>query len=435
MTLSKKPYRGTRDFFPEQKKKLDFLFERMKKTAQLFGFEPYDGPLLEPVDLYKAKSGEELINEQIYSFLDRGNREVAIRPEMTPTLARMVAQIHKEVSKPLRWYSIPNLMRYEKPQRGRLREHWQLNLDIFGAPEHIGEIEILSYLQIFLASFNANQSHYSILINDRKIVDGIFQKILSLSEDQSYKMYKIIDKAKKISAEALEQQLSELLNEDKKEIIKKYLSLSSFSELKSFAQEQKLQEEFQYFNDFLSLSENLSYYPFLQYDPCIVRGLDYYTGVVFEIFDLHPDNKRAICGGGSYSNLMSIFNESPLAGVGVGLGDVTLVDFLETHQLMPKDPLESTQVFISFQIEDALLPCLQIAQKLRASGIYCELHPLKTKMKKVFTLAEKKNIPMIVFLGEDEIQNKTLQIKNTLNKQTQSFPWEDFESIISFIKG
>src|SRR5690606_14029859 len=163
MTLSKNPYRGTRDFFPVQKRKRDYLFQKMEETAELFGYEPYDGPLLEEVDLYRAKSGQELINEQIYSFIDRGEREVAIRPEMTPTLARMVAQVHKQVAKPIRWYAIPNLMRYERPQKGRLREHWQFNCDIFGAPDKKGELEILQVAIALMTNLGANENHFEIL--------------------------------------------------------------------------------------------------------------------------------------------------------------------------------------------------------------------------------------------------------------------------------
>ncbi|MEX1099306.1 MAG: ATP phosphoribosyltransferase regulatory subunit, partial [Bacteriovoracaceae bacterium] len=145
-SLSKKPYKGCRDFFPKESREREHLFDAMKKSAEAFAYEPFDGPMVEEVELYKAKSGEELINDQIYDFTDRGGRHVAIRPEMTPTVARMVAQVHKQTPKPIRWYSIPNLMRYEKPQRGRLREHWQFNVDIFGAPEHLGEIEVLNVI-------------------------------------------------------------------------------------------------------------------------------------------------------------------------------------------------------------------------------------------------------------------------------------------------
>src|SRR5690606_16620595 len=168
MALNKLPYRGTRDFFPAQMRLRNYIFQKMAEVSERFAYEPYDGPLVEEVELYLAKSGEELINEQIYSFVDRGERKVAIRPEMTPTVARMVAQIHREQSKPLRWYAIPNLMRYEKPQKGRLREHWQFNCDVFGAPEGLGEIEILQVATGLLRGFGATEEHFEVLLNDRR---------------------------------------------------------------------------------------------------------------------------------------------------------------------------------------------------------------------------------------------------------------------------
>ena len=216
MALSKKPYKGCRDFYPLDMRVRDYIFDQMKKAAHDFAFEAYDGPLLEEVDLYLAKSGEELINDQIYSFTDRGERKVAIRPEMTPTLARMVAGVHRETSKPIRWYSIPNVMRYEKPQRGRLREHWQMNADVFGAQEHLGEIEILSLMDHLMRNFGADTSMYGILLNDRRVVDSIFTELLKLDTDSSYKLYKVIDKAKKVSNEALDKMVSEIISEDVK---------------------------------------------------------------------------------------------------------------------------------------------------------------------------------------------------------------------------
>jgi histidyl-tRNA synthetase len=213
MALSKKPYKGCRDFFPKEMRIREYIFNKMKEAALSFAFEPYDGPLLEEVELYKAKSGEELINDQIYSFQDRGERFVAIRPEMTPTVARMAAQVHRETPKPIRWFSIPNLMRYERPQRGRLREHWQFNADVFGAPENLGEVEITSLLIHMLKSFGADQSMFAILINDRRVVDGLFKSRLKLADDESYKLYKVIDRSKKIKKEELDKQIGEIIKE------------------------------------------------------------------------------------------------------------------------------------------------------------------------------------------------------------------------------
>ena len=202
MALSKNPYRGTRDFFPPQKRERDYIFAQMRRAAECFGYEPYDGPLLEEVELYKAKSGEELIRDQIYSFTDRGGREVAIRPEMTPTLARMAAQIYRTSPLPLRLYAIPNLMRYEKPQKGRLREHWQFNCDIFGASEVAAALEILQLACHLLTSFGATPQDFTILFNHRQAIDLVFQKFMHLDAAQSYQLYKLVDRMKKISAAA-----------------------------------------------------------------------------------------------------------------------------------------------------------------------------------------------------------------------------------------
>ncbi|MFT6604258.1 MAG: histidyl-tRNA synthetase, partial [Bacteriovoracaceae bacterium] len=370
MSLSKKPYKGTRDFFPEDKRIRDYMFQKMKETADLYAYESYDGPLLEEVELYKAKSGEELINDQIYSFHDRGERFVAIRPEMTPTVARMVAQVHREVSKPIRWFSIPNLYRYERPQRGRLREHWQFNVDIFGAPETMGELEILQIAVSLMESFGATSEHFEILINDREIVDLIFNKILKCEGDLSLKLYKLVDRYKKLSKEKFNEQLEQLgLSEESKAAFLNYLSLSTIEDLKKFLESNKLETKgFSLFN-LSSHLERLKIDEFVKYDPSIVRGLDYYTGIVFEIFDKNPENRRAICGGGSYANILKIFNDNPLPGVGFGLGDVTLRDFLSTHSLLPDLSKPVTKLFLSTQDEKGLPLILSLAKDLRKEGV------------------------------------------------------------------
>ncbi|MFN8370833.1 MAG: ATP phosphoribosyltransferase regulatory subunit [Bacteriovoracaceae bacterium] len=269
MNLNKNPYKGSRDFFPKDKRVLNYLFEKMRIAAEKFGYEPYDGPLLEEVELYKAKSGEELINDQIYDFIDRGKRHVAIRPEMTPTLARMVAQIHQETPKPIRYYAIPNLMRYEQPQKGRLREHWQFNCDIFGAPDTFGEIEIIQIIISLLKSLKANQNHFEVLINNRKIVDFVFKNLLECSDDLSYKLYKIVDKSKKVSKEALEEMLNKTdLAKNKYETFYQYLHLKSFSELEIFLTQNSFENPL---TPFIQKMHNLNLIDYLVYDPTIVR--------------------------------------------------------------------------------------------------------------------------------------------------------------------
>jgi histidyl-tRNA synthetase len=435
MALNKQPYKGTRDFFPKDKRVRDYLFSVMTKTAESFGYESYDGPLIEEVELYKAKSGEELINEQIYSFTDRGERFVAIRPEMTPTVARMVSQVHREAAKPLRWFSIPNLMRYEKPQRGRVREHWQFNCDIFGAPGRLGEIEILQVAVELLQGFGANSSHFEILLNDRAIVDAVFKSIMQSTPEQTYALYKIVDKAKKVSEDALKKMVSEVgLNSESENIFYSYLQLKKFSDVKAFLEKNNQSEISAQFESFVSVISNAGLAEYIKYDPTIVRGLDYYTGIVFEIFDKHPDNRRALCGGGAFANLLQIFNEDPLPGVGLGLGDVTLRDFLEVHNLLPNFDLPVNDVMLTFQEDAGLEVSLKLAQAMRKNNLKVVTSLEVVKLKKAFPTAEKKGAKFVVLMGSEELTNEKIQLKNLATKEQHTLDLNDLEQILKIIK-
>ena len=433
MALSKKPYKGTRDFFPDQKRIQDYIFSIMHKTSQSFTFEHFDGPLLEEVDLYSAKSGEELINDQIYSFYDRGERFVAIRPEMTPTVARMVSQVHKNITKPIRWYSIPNVYRYEKPQRGRLREHWQLNCDIFGATDRYGEIEIIQLAIQLMKNFGASEKEFEILINDRQIVDHVFKNLMNLADEKVHRLYKVVDKAKKVPREAIEKMVNEIdISEEAQTIFYQYLDLKDFDKLSSFLKSHNFETNFL---DLIETLRNIGLDKYLTYDPTIVRGLDYYTGIVFEIFDKHPDNRRAICGGGAYANLLQIFNEDPLPGVGFGMGDVTLTDFLQTHELLPEN-IMSPDIHLLMTVQDtnALPMSLTLATNLRDQGLDIATEYNCLKFKKVFSLAEKKGAQFVSFMGEDEINSNQIQIKNMKTRDQKNFDLTNVTEIVNFLK-
>jgi histidyl-tRNA synthetase len=435
MTLNKRPYKGTRDFFPKDKRQLDFLFNKMKETALSFGYEPYDGPILEEVDLYRAKSGEELINAQIYSFIDRGGREVAIRPEMTPTVARMVAQVHRETIRPIRWFTIVNLMRYERPQRGRLREHWQFNCDIFGPAEVLGEMEILQIIISLLNNFGADQSHFEILINDRRIVDFVFKKFMKLDDTTASKLYKILDRFKKEDKEIIEKLIQELSLGDQGKIFWDYVGLKSFGDLVSFLKGKECEDLIYTLNTFVNQMEDIGLLPYLKYDPTIVRGLDYYTGMVFEVFDKHPENRRALCGGGVFADLLKIFDEESLPGVGFGLGDVTLADFLISHKLMPSFELPENDLLLTFQDEKAKNIAFNLASKLRKKGLKVLTNLESIKVKKVFPLAEKKGCNFVALFGEEEINKECVQIKNLKTKEQHEIKIQNIDEIYSLIKG
>lgn len=424
MALSKTPYRGTRDFFPQDMRLRNYIFAKMSEVSEVYSYEPYDGPLLEEVSLYLAKSGEELINEQIYSFMDRGERHVAIRPEMTPTVARMVAQIHREVPKPLRWYAIPNLMRYEKPQKGRLREFWQYNADIFGAGIH-GEVEIIQLCISILKSFGANSTHFDVHLNDRRIVDLIFKEFIKLDSEATHKLYKLVDRKNKMDADKFSAEVRVITqDETKAQIFEEYANLTTVEALKTFVS--KFTEANQDFFQFYDNLKALGFAEYLVYDPSVVRGLDYYTGVVFEIFDKHPDNRRAVAGGGAYANLLQIFNEQPLEGVGVGLGEVPLTEFLKAHNLLPDVSRAQIDYLVSYIDQEGEALAMKVAAELRAHHKKTELLFGAQKPKKVFTSAEKKETSFVVFIGLDEAQNNQVKVKNLKTREETVYSYNDF---------
>lgn len=412
MALNKSPYRGTRDFFPKEMRLRNYIFRKMAEVSELFAYEPYDGPLLEEVDLYLAKSGEELINEQIYSFTDRGDRKVAIRPEMTPTVARMVAQIHREVAKPLRWYAIPNLMRYEKPQKGRLREFWQFNADIFGAGQH-GEVEILQLAVTLLKSFGASDEHFEVLVNDRRFVDLVFQKLIGLDPASTKRLYKLVDAKNKMAPEKFSTEVRLLTNDETKaKVFEAFVGLKSVDEIKNFAETYlKESEQLQPLYGLFEKLNQQGLTEYIKFDPSIVRGLDYYTGMVFEIFDKHPENRRAIAGGGSFANLLQIFNEPALEGVGIGLGEVPLTDFLNTHKLMPDFSRPQIDYLIAYLDANSETRAMQLTQKLRGKLQKVELYFGEAKPKKVLSYSDKKEISNIVFISESEIKIREMKTR------------------------
>ena|SRR3990167_916239 len=426
MKLSKLPYKGTRDFFPSEKRRHDAVFYKMKSVVERFGYESYDGPLLESLDLYRAKSGEEIVNDQVYSFIDKGKREVAIRPEMTPTLARMISLKYRDLPKPIRWYSTPNLMRYENPQRGRLREHWQFNCDIFGASSPYAETEIIQIVINILQSFGATEKHFSVLFNDRRIPDYVFRTKMNCDEPLVYKLYKIVDKSKKISDSKLMDMLGELaLSQDQIDIFLNYISINTWEKLFGFLEKNNLISILSDMQCFYEIINTLNLMRYLNYDPQIMRGLDYYTGIVFEVFDKNPENPRAICGGGAYANLLSIFDDNQVLGVGFGLGDVTLIDFLTTNQLINDFSKPNNDLLITFQTDSGLEKEIFLADQLRKNNFKILTSFEQLNFKKAFILAEKYGVNFIAFLGENELNHNTIEIKNINTRKQYTLKIDD----------
>lgn len=402
-------YRGTRDFYPEDMQIRKHIFGIMRRVAESFGYEEYDGPMLESFELYAAKSGDELVNEQLYHFLDRGNRHVAIRPEMTPTVARMVAARISDLPRPIRWFSFPNLWRYEKPQRGRLREHWQFNVDILGSDVIDADQEIIEIASQVMFNLGADKDDFSIHISNRKILTFFLQTVLKLPESLWPHLYRAIDKRSKITTEAFNEMLSELkLSSTQIDEIHTYLNLTD-REI-----DQHPVSESPAFKDIHRLWEGLAAQGLdkvCRLDFSIVRGLDYYTGTVFEMYDMAPENRRALFGGGRYDNLVGLFSKERVSGVGFGMGDVTIGDFLQTHGLLPLTT-PPAQIHVALFSDEMRNTTSSLANMLRAEGLKttCQLEP--SKLGKQFKWADTQKIPIVVLQGPDELSRNHAQVKH-----------------------
>ena len=420
--LSTESYRGVRDFYPEDLFVQNHIFNTWRKVVEQFGYLEYNASVLESAELYKAKTGEEIVNEQTYTFTDRGKREVTLRPEMTPTVARMVAGKQQELVFPLRWYSIPNLFRYEKPQRGRLREHWQLNVDIFGVDSVNADIEIITIAREIMRRFGAKNSDFVMKINNRKIINALYEKF-GFNEKTSYKVSKIIDKKNKISANSFEEALTEIIDEKAKEFI---TLLESNQKLIEF-----FESENKYTNELAGLMEQLESLGITNaiFDPTLMRGFDYYTGMVFEVFDLHKDNNRSVFGGGRYDDLLDIFGANKIPAVGFGAGDVTMQDFLLMHDLMPKYKTQ-TDLYICTTDTKCLKEANVLANNLREKGLNVAVDLSGKKLGDQLKTANKQNIPFVICLGEDEIKSSLYGVKNMESGEEKKVKVEEIVGVI-----
>lgn len=407
--LSLEPYKGTRDFYPQDQFAQNYIFSVWRKVAESYGYLEYGASILEETDLYRAKSGEEIVNEQTYSFTDRGGRDVTIRPEMTPTVARMVAQKRKELTFPLRWYSIPNLFRYERPQRGRLREHWQLNCDMFGVDSVDADVEMISLAYDLMKAFGAKDENFIIRIYSRKLLN-YWAKVVGLSEEDASKITKLIDKKNKMSEGQFFTLTKEILKERISDFIELMQSPREFEKRTNFFQE--LEEGKAAWSEINSVIDKLALRGIknVGLDASLVRGFDYYTGTVFEMYDTNPKNPRALFGGGRYDDLVGIFGVEKVSGIGFGWGDVTTRDFLETYNLLPEYH-PPVRLYIC-HLENYLEAANQLAADLRKQGVNVAVDLTDRKVSAQVKTADKEKIPFVVVVGEEEVKSGKFKVKN-----------------------
>lgn len=412
MSLSTQPYKGARDFYPEDKRVQKYMFAKMREVAERFGYEEYDAPILEPTDLFLAKGNQEIIDEQTYTFLDRGKRSVTIRTEMTPTVSRMVAAKRQELAYPLRWYSIPNLWRYERTQRGRLREFWQLNVDIFGVEGIEAEHEVILLADQLLKSYGAHADMYALHLNSRKLTEELFGSYLGLGDTQRGLLMRLIDRMKKMEPESFVAQADAILTPSQRD----NGVLDSLSQLLKARKLDDLPSGFETHESVVRLKQLMglladSRVGNAKFDITLMRGFDYYTDIVFEVFDTNPENNRSMFGGGRYDGLVGLFGVEPIATVGFGMGDVTLQNFLESHSLLP-ELKPQTDAYVVLIGEGTYEKAQHVLAELRQMGLSLAVDTTGRKLDKQIKTAEKKGLQYVIFIGPDELATGQLKLKN-----------------------
>jgi histidyl-tRNA synthetase len=414
-----KGVRGTRDFYPEDMRVRNWLFERFHSAALSHGFEEYDAPVLETEDLYTRKSGEE-ITQQLYNFEDKGGRKVALRPEMTPTLARMVMARSGALPLPIKWYSIPQCWRYERTQRGRGREHYQWNVDIWGADGVEADAELISVLVKFFRSVGLSSDDLVIRVSSRKVLEEVLGS-LGISGDGFSKTCIVIDKMDKLPADVIESQLSELgLDQDAISTIQSVLSINDLGELEgSLGADSEAVSELK---SIFSLSESYGISDWMELDASVVRGLAYYTGPVFEAHD-RAGELRAVCGGGRYDRLIGTLGGKDLPATGFGFGDMVVMELLEAKGLVPEinNGVQDIVFGMGPELRDA---AMRVASSLRSSGRSADLVLEDKKMKWVFKHAERIGAERLVMVMPDEWSNGNVKVKQLSTGEESEVPFE-----------
>lgn len=401
------PVKGTRDFYPEQMAVRVWLYGMMRQVSESFGYQEYEAPILESLDLYAAKSGEELVKEQAYVFTDRGGDQITLRPELTPSLARMVAQRQKELVFPLRWWSFGPFWRYERPQKGRTREFFQWNVDMIGVNSPEADAEIVSVLVSFFRKVGLRPEQVLVMVNNRRLMDAQFEAF-GIPPAMRSAVSAWIDRREKMEPQEWLAYGREI-----------GLSERQLAQIGEMLENRELWRESDELTRFFAAAEAMGIADYVRFEPSIVRGLLYYTGTVIEAWEVGGDIKRAILGGGRYDNLLADVGGEPLPGVGFAMGDVVITLILEKYGLMPKNlRVNPAPILVTVFDADHLLESFRLADELRLSGLNVACYPEVAKLSRQFKYADRLGMRLVLVLGPDEKARGTVTVKD-LQQGTQ----------------
>lgn len=395
-----KPVKGTRDYYPEVMALRSWLYDAAKKVSNSFGYQEYEGPLIESIELYAAKSGEELVKEQSFVFEDRGGNLIALRPELTPTLARMVAQRQNQLIYPLRWWSFGPFWRYERPQKGRTREFFQWNIDLIGPDTPAADAELVAIVAAFFKQVGLSPSDAQIMVNNRQLMETELIA-LGIAPGQLKEVFRLIDRKAKMERSKWEAYASELGLESRQ-----------IDDLKKLLADDELWQKSPALEEFFLAIDALQVSEYVRYAPYIIRGLDYYTGTVFEGLAVNGGLTRSILGGGRYDNLLEDVGGDKLPAVGFAMGDLVMSLVLEELGLIPEDiKSPSASVLVTVFDEGSMQESLRLSDELRQTGLRVNCYPQADKLSKQLKFADRIGIKIAVILGPEEIKQDMVTFK------------------------
>ncbi len=417
--LSTQEPKGTKDWFPEEFKLRQYIFSTWRQVCLAYGYEEYLSPLLESAAIYQAKSGEDVGGPELLTFKDLGGRELSIRPEMTPSLTRMVAKIYSTTPKPIRYFSIANFIRNEKPQRGRNREFWQLNCDIFGIDALSAEQEMITMAIDIMLAFGAKQENFKLRLNNRILINDLLNSISGgkIKASQQVEVLRIMDKWAKLDIGAIKERLAKLsFKQAEVEQLELFMEAKSLSDLTAKLPQLKNSLGLSQLEELLTNLKALAYDQYVEFAPSIIRGFDYYDGLVFEVFDLHPDNKRALFGGGRYNGLAEIFGEKNFPAIGFAPGDETMALFLKSWNLVEPEKIDNNKpVYLPLLASSLMIEVNKLAKKLRQEGLNVLLGLEEQKLNKALDYANKRGLERVIIVGEDEHKQGIYKEKDMLS--------------------
>jgi histidyl-tRNA synthetase len=406
--LDTNPPKGTRDFYPEDMRLRTWLFDQWRSVAKMYGFSEYDAPVLESEALYTRKAGEE-VTQQLYNFVDKGDRSVALRPEMTPSLARMVMAKKGGLPLPLKWFSIPQCWRYERMTRGRRREHFQWNMDIWGVAGEEADAELLSAMVTFFKNVGLTSDDVGIKVNSRLVIGEVLTE-LGIPPEKFAATCVLVDKLEKVPLDAIQGDLEELgLDRSVVEKLTEVLTLGSIDAIQEVLGEDS--EAVQQISKLMKLCEAYGIEDWIIFDASVVRGLAYYTGVVFEAFD-RKGVLRAIAGGGRYDKLLETFGGDPTPAAGFGFGDAVIVELLKDRSILPNFDSVGVDTVVFAMNEELYPAALKVASQLREAGQTVDLVLESKKTKWVFKHADRIGAKYCAIIGSQEYENGEVAVKD-----------------------